>query len=169
MERCKDRHCTRGAAALLFGLRRPGAVSPVLSSRPRTQPALCNRRAFSLPASLTKAALGWRAPGGSVEAIEPPVGGTPMKTPARCGLHPNQGAAVTQASPPLTQSKPKAVRWRTQPPSAPASLPRHRRRHSTGERPTFALHRWGQLTWRRPEPRLVGRDLSWWNRGIQHR
>jgi hypothetical protein len=28
MERCKDRHCRRGAAALLFGLRRPGAVSP---------------------------------------------------------------------------------------------------------------------------------------------
>ena len=24
----------------------------------------------------------------------------------------------------------------------------------------------GQLTWRRPEPRLVGRDLSWWNRKI---
>src|ERR1700730_8249325 len=28
MERCRNRHCRRGAAALLFGLRRPGAVSP---------------------------------------------------------------------------------------------------------------------------------------------
>jgi hypothetical protein len=62
----------------------------------RTQPALCNRRAFSLPASLTKAALGWRAPGGSVEAIEPPVGGTPMKTPAPSGVQSEQGATVTR-------------------------------------------------------------------------
>jgi hypothetical protein len=38
--------------------------------------------------------------GDPVEAIEPPVyGGTPMKTPAPSGLHPNQGAAVTQGSP----------------------------------------------------------------------
>ena len=81
MERCRDRHCRRGAAALLFGFRRPGAQSPRVSSRPRTQPALCNRRAFSLPPSLTQAAPGWRAPGNSVEAIEPPVWGHPNETP----------------------------------------------------------------------------------------
>ena len=36
MERCRDRHCRRGAAALLFGLRRPGAYRPRVSSRPKT-------------------------------------------------------------------------------------------------------------------------------------
>ena len=47
--------------------------------------------------------------GDPVEAIEPPVyGGTPMKTPAPTHLHPNQGAAVTQGSPLVNQSKPRA-------------------------------------------------------------
>jgi hypothetical protein len=63
MERCRDRHCRRGAAALLFGLRRPGAPPPVLSSRPRTQPACAQAAGFFLARAVirvTRASLARR-------------------------------------------------------------------------------------------------------------
>ena len=60
---------------------RAGWLGFMYSMCEETQPALCNRRAFSLPPSLTQAAPGWRAPGNSVEAIEPPVWGHPNETP----------------------------------------------------------------------------------------
>jgi hypothetical protein len=70
MERCKDRHCRRGAAALLFGLRRPGAVPPV-SSRPRTQPASAQAAGFFLTwNAVQKTAAQWQYAAGKVAQAE---------------------------------------------------------------------------------------------------
>jgi hypothetical protein len=100
MERCKDRHCRRGAAALLFGLRRPGAVSPRVILAPEDLARPVQPAGFFFAAKPDKGRTGMDGAGDPVEAIEPPVcGGTPMKTPAPSGLHPNQGAAVTQGNP----------------------------------------------------------------------
>jgi hypothetical protein len=56
------------------------------------------------------------------------------------------------------------------PPDSPATRAESARAipRASDRRSPF-IRRGGQLTWRRPEPRLVGRDLSWWNRKIQHR
>jgi hypothetical protein len=45
----------------------------------------------------------------------------------------------------MRQSKPRAIPWRTRPPSASASRPCEsaRRRHHPGERPRSPFHRWG--------------------------
>ena len=80
-----------------------GACLTQGSTRP-VQPA-----GFFFAAKPDKGRTGMEGAGDPVEAIEPPVcGGTPMKTPAPTHLHPNQGAAVTQGSPLVNQSKPRA-------------------------------------------------------------
>jgi hypothetical protein len=57
---------------------------------------------------------------------------TGLSNIAHCGI---------VGGPPMRQSKPRAIPWRTRPPSASASRPSEsaRRRHHPGERPTFAL------------------------------
>ena len=98
-ERCRDRHCRPGAAALLFGLRRPGAVSPRVILAPEDLARPVQPAGFFFAAKPDTGRTGMEGAEVPIEAIEPPVGGTPMKTPAPSGLHANQGAAVTQESP----------------------------------------------------------------------
>jgi hypothetical protein len=81
----------------------------VLLVRPRTRPArasggpfFATKRNSAKPAQSRARASGLEGAGDPIKVIEPLVtrdGGTPMKTPAPSGLHPNQGAAVTQGSP----------------------------------------------------------------------
>ena len=101
MERCRDRHCGRGAAALLFGLRRPGAVPPVyLAPEDSARQRACGGPFFATKPD--KGRTGMEGAGESRRGYRATsVGGTPIKTPAPSGLQSNQGAAVTQRGPPV--------------------------------------------------------------------
>ena len=55
MERCKDRHCRRGAAALLFGLQTTGRSFPPCYPRARGLSPPARQRAFTLRSSPNRA------------------------------------------------------------------------------------------------------------------
>jgi hypothetical protein len=57
---------------------------------------------FFFAAKPDKGHTGTEGAGDPVEAIEPPIWGHPNEPPAPSGLHPNQGAAMTQGSPFVT-------------------------------------------------------------------